>query len=197
MPLFMQGDRIADEAGHTWAAVSHVNPLDVGFPVAGPQRIVAWTGWYGDESEPAAGLFPRDFRTWTPRAWEALRSRIEAAAESRPSTGELLLRPHSRHVISDPQACVMLLKDLPQGVGILLDPVSMLTPDMLPAAEDHIARALEIAAFPRIAGVLIAGAERIGDDQIGPTAAGMALPRETVRALADRRAPGVRQIVLA
>lgn len=197
MPLLMQADRIADEAGRTWAAVSHANPLEVGFDLGGVPRVVAWTGWFGDGAEPTAGVFTRDFMTWTPGAWKALHARIEAAAGAVPHGGELLLRPHARHVISDPQACVMLLKDLPQKVRLLLDPVSMLTPAMLSSAEDYMARALELAPLERVVGVLIAGAEPIGDDQLRPVAGGTAVRSEKVRALADRLAPGLLQIRLA
>lgn len=195
MPLFMQGDRIADEGGHTWALVSHANPLDVGFEFAGAQRVVAWTGWFGEGADAAAGRFPRDFRTWTPGAWKSLRERIDEAAAKLAAGGELLLRPHARHVISDPQACIMLVKDLPPGVRILLDPVSMLTPAMLGSAEDHLARAMELAPFA--AAVLISGADLVDDDELRAAREGTALHRDAVRAAADRLAPDLPRILLA
>jgi hypothetical protein len=198
MRLVMKGDRITDEGGTEWARVSHANPLEVGFDLGGVQRIVSWTGWFGEGAEAAAGRFPRDFMTWTPQAWKSLRSKIEEAAPGLAESGrELLLRPHARHVVSDPQACVMLMKDLPHGVRLLLDPVSLLTPAMLTGAEDHIGRALEVVAFGPVAAVLVAGADRLDDEHLVPAMPGDALSVAVVEEMVRQRTPGTPVIHLA
>lgn len=155
-----------------WATVAdRVNLLAGAVPALPeppcPPRVIAWSGWLPADAAPQAGVFPRNFRTWTPEAWETFEKVVAnigpALAAKKMS---LLLRPHARHVLSDAQGCRQYMERAPEGVNLLLDPASMLTPDMLPDAEDHLARTLDaLAAHPKTAGIVLCNVRRVpGDD---------------------------------
>jgi hypothetical protein len=185
MRLSLRSDRIEDDHHNLWALVSHKNPLIDGFCPTSAHRVVSWTGWFGETADPSTGLFPRDFRTWTPGAWQRLQHHLTT------TSAELLLRPHARHIVSDAQACVLLVRDLPSNIRLLLDPISMLEPAMLNDAQDHIARILDLAESA--AGIIIAGAELVADS-VRPSRDGPALPRDTVESWIDRLAPSLPRV---
>ncbi|MDX2114616.1 MAG: hypothetical protein SFZ24_03210 [Planctomycetota bacterium] len=111
-------------------------------PPAAP-AIIVWSG------TPADSLFERSPLAWTSDAWQRLASlSAEAAAACAAAGRTLVLRPHTAHVLSDVQRCVRWLNESarPAGAGLVLDPLSLLTPDMLPAAEDHLRRIFETLA---------------------------------------------------
>ena len=115
--------------------------------------------WSGSMAElDGGGLFAEDPRTWGSKGWSAL----EAAVSGR----TLCLRPHARHVVSDVPGCrKVLAAEWAGGVGLLVDPMSMMTSAMLNAreAEDHLCRVLEMVGeveasqAGRILGVVVSG----------------------------------------
>jgi hypothetical protein len=112
-------------------------------------RIMFWSGWMGgDDARPEEGVFPPDFRTWsTPgrRRFDDFCDRVRPELEARSLTA--IFRPHARHVLSDPQACISLLNARRgQPFALVLDPAGFLTSAMLPRAEDHLTRAFEALA---------------------------------------------------
>lgn len=170
-PLMLTRDAILDPAtGERWAARIFHNLLR-GEVAPAPGRTVAWSGWMADDADPAQDLFPRDYRTWTPEAWSALAAACDRLGPALTEQGgHLLLRPHARQILSDPQACLSFLKDREgQPFRILVDPAAMLTPDMLPAAEDHLARIFgALATHPAAAAVLLSNVAEGPDDSLRP-----------------------------
>lgn len=138
------------------------NPADLIRAADTNERLIAWAGWLDDsKADPSMGRFDPDFNVWSPAGWQALRDGVAAAADSlRKHDATLCLRPHSGCVLSDPQGCLNFLRDdPPERVEILLDPVAMLTPDMLDKAEDHLGRAFEaLGDQARVAGCVLAAA---------------------------------------
>jgi hypothetical protein len=143
-----------ENPGVLYAGISGANLAREPAP-ASSGRIVCWSGWVGE------GPFDRDFRTWTKPAWEAL----ERACGAFGGTG-LCLLPHPRHILSDAQSCLTLLRRFEGGrVRLVLDPAGMLTGTMLDAAEDHLARTLDsLAHHPGVAVVRLTNVERDADD---------------------------------
>lgn len=104
-------------------------------------RLVAWSGSLAEEP------FARDPRTWGPAGLEAFR---EAAARLAPilraRNATLLLRPHARHVLCDPQRCVTLVhqwRERGEPFGLALDAAAMIEDSMAADAGDHLRRAME------------------------------------------------------
>jgi sugar phosphate isomerase/epimerase len=130
--------------GAAWAAAGSSNILtDDGveellraIPVSG--GLVAWSGWMGD------GPGERDFRTWSAEGWARLEAACDRVVPSLAAHGvELLLRPHSAHVLSDVPSCLRFFRQREgQAVGLLLDPEAMLTPAMVGDAPDRLERIL-------------------------------------------------------
>lgn len=104
--------------------------------------LIAWSGTLAPE-----GLFARDPRTWMPAGLDALRRALGALRPKlKGAHARLLLRPHARHVLADPQRCLTTLRkwraaDAP--FGLVLEPAAMLEAGMLAAVEDHLRRAFE------------------------------------------------------
>jgi hypothetical protein len=98
--------------------------------------LVAWSGGLGD------ALFEADPRTWGPAGWRALEAGLAALEPVLRARGQRLwLRPHARHVLSDPPACRRLASAWPEGpVGVLAEPMGMLTRSMLGLASEHLER---------------------------------------------------------
>ncbi|MEL6328657.1 MAG: hypothetical protein AAFR38_03265 [Planctomycetota bacterium] len=137
----MHDARIAD-AGETVAAIDQTNPLHAEAIISDARApLVRWSGWIGGPAARDDGTFDADFRTWTPAGREAFDAWAATLA------GETWLRPHCRHVVSDVQTCLNLVRswedqaELP--LRLLLDPAALLTASMLGQAEDHLARAIE------------------------------------------------------
>ncbi len=162
---FPQGDGRIPGFG----TVTTVNPLAEGWePPATPEggRLVLYSGWLGEQAGP--GLWTSSFRTWGPTgrdAFDRLTARLSEAESM------FCFRPHARHVLADPQTCLSFLRahesDGPDsrgswGFGVLLDPVAMLTPDMLDQAEDHLRRAFgALADRADVPALLLTNAELV------------------------------------
>lgn len=144
------------------------NPLAGAVPAL-PAREVApvvacWSGWYPVDALPEHGVYPRDFRTWQPKAWDELSAVLDWLAPELAKQGHrLALRPHARHVLSDAQACMNFLQRFDSdSLGVLLDPAATLTADMLELAEDHLVRAWEaLAAHPRVPAIVLTNVEMV------------------------------------
>jgi hypothetical protein len=159
--------------GAPWATVTQANLLsDPVLPRA--ERVVAWSGWLDPSARPERGHFARDFRIWMIEGWTGLERACDAVLpliEQRRS--QLLLRPHSRLVLNDPQSCVSFFRARAnQPIRLLLDAASMLTPAMLPTVEDHLARIFQaLGPHPAAAAVLLANvhpASAEDDDLLTP-----------------------------
>jgi hypothetical protein len=115
-------------------------------------RIILWSGWMGGaDARPADGFFPPDFRTWSTPGRKRFDDFCDAVGPELEARGlTLLFRPHARHVLSDPQACISFLAARRgQPFALVLDPAAFITHTMLPRAEDHLARAFgALAAHP-------------------------------------------------
>lgn len=155
------------------------NPLAGAVPAL-PDRatmpmVSCWSGWYPTDAIADHGVYPRDFRTWQPAAWDALDEVLDWLA---PQLTELdmtlVLRPHARHVLSDAQACMNFLqRHDSERLGILLDPAATLTVDMLDLAEDHLVRAFEaLASHPRVPAIVLTNLEMV---ETGETDGGVEL----------------------
>lgn len=149
-------DSSLDPSFYTWPA----NPT-------APRRRVFWSGWMGDST------FALDHRTWSKEAWVRLDRWCDAAIPHLQRNNAIaVLRPHSRHVLSDPQSCFTFLKRRAAVVGaggqpfeLLLDPVAFLTLAMIPRAEDHLTRAMDaLADHPAVSAVVISNLEPSIDD---------------------------------
>lgn len=118
--------------------------------------LATWSGSYAELE--GGGLFEDDPRTWGPKGWAALESAVKAL---RDANVRLCLRPHARHVVSDPIGCRRLLEaEWAANLELLYDPWSMLAESMLTSGDktvaDHVRRMYEeIVRFPpeRLAGV--------------------------------------------
>lgn len=184
-----------------FAVIDHANlALGIGPTPRGSaaaSRLILWSGWFGRPADPVRGRFPRDFRTWTPAAWEALDAACDGLLPALAERGiELCLRPHARHVLSDPQACLSFLRKH-EGVRLLLDPASFMTGSMLDRAEDHVARMFEaLGDHPAVAGVVLANVLRNDpddEDSLGPAPLhrGLIEPRLLVNACRTHCPPGL------
>lgn len=107
--------------------------------IEGCPRIVAWSG------SMASGLFDRDPLSWMPRPREAFCALCDGLAPVLIDEDvRVLWRPHARHVLADPQTCLSHLRDREgEPFGLAFEPAALLEPEMLPAADDHLARAFE------------------------------------------------------
>ncbi len=132
---------LQDSNRQSCAAWTDANLLREAVPSSSGLPLAMWSGWMGD------GPWERDPRAWLPSAYEELKARLTAARERiEHEQTRWLLRPHARHVLNDPQRCARFLADVGgggDGIGLLLDPVSMLEPEMLAHSEDHIPRIME------------------------------------------------------
>ncbi|MFK7961595.1 MAG: hypothetical protein AB8G96_13845 [Phycisphaerales bacterium] len=138
---------LRDAAGHPRAHVLPGNPLaDDWSPPASlpsdPGDLILWTGAMGD------GPFAPHPHTWMSPGRTRLTERLADLAEALsrgPEPGRrLLLRPHARHVLSDPPSVRSFLRDagdLP--IGLCLEPAALFEATMLgDAAEEHVERIL-------------------------------------------------------
>lgn len=138
-----------------WAVIMGGNPLGgvIAAP-AGAARVVLGSGFIPMEDEELGVVDPR---TWGQEGWDRLRGAIEEYMGR--FAGEVLVRPRARGVLSDAPSCLRFLEwsaTQARRPGLLLDPVGMLTGDMVARAEDHVGRLLGmVAGRPGIAGVVV------------------------------------------
>jgi len=170
-----------------FASWDNANPLAAA-PRPSPEplapRLATWSGWLIDSDGQAS------IQTWTGQGWEALRSACDQLEPELDERGmSVLFRPHAAHVLSDPRSCLTFLQQREsRAFALLLDPVSLLTPEMLPDAEDHLDRiAQTLLAHPQVPAVILSDAIVSDTGQIAhaPLAEG-ALPRRVLDRLIDR-----------
>ncbi|MEM9083444.1 MAG: TIM barrel protein [Planctomycetota bacterium] len=143
--LQLEGNKIVDEKGDAWATWrGDLNLLGQhGLGDLPASRVILWTGWSGDEP------FERHPLTWGPASLDQFRKAIDAASRAAAETGTtLLLRPHARHVLADPQRCLSFFRERADSdrVGLVLDTASMLEASMVEKVEDHLERAVDALA---------------------------------------------------
>ena len=155
MTLFvLRDDAIEPErGGEALARVLELNPaLDGGpepFGAPAPGLSVCWSGSLSED-----GPFARDPATWLPGGLAALGDACDRAAPGLEAAGaRVLLRPHARHVLSDPARCRSFLADRSPAFGLCLEPAAMYEVSMLDGADDHLVRILEGAG--RLAEIVI------------------------------------------
>ncbi|MEM1329342.1 MAG: hypothetical protein AAGG07_02145 [Planctomycetota bacterium] len=132
------------------------------------EPVVAWSGWLGEQPASGDGLWAASPETWGPAGMAAFPLVVEHLTER--SRVAPILRPHARHLLCDPQRCLALLNGDGPRFRLLLDPVAMLTPEMLPQAEDHLVRSVEaLGGRAETVGVLLSGAVEVDDPRLsGP-----------------------------
>lgn len=125
--------------------------------------VLCWSGSLGED------LFGRDWRTWGAEGMaELARFCGDAAAVLEARGGRLVLRPHARHVLSDPFKCRRFVDACEHArVGVALDAASMLEHSMLDEAEGHSERAFEMLG-PVASLVVVTGVMRGGDEDAPP-----------------------------
>lgn len=136
-PLGQDATGLVDaESGRAVGEVISANLAGESPSAPGTGWRVCWSGWVG-ESDLGSGWFERVPGQWLPssrQAWKAVAERADAVEG-------IVLRPHARHLLSDGPGCQNWLREA-EGRRLLLDPVSMLEPEMLPDADDHVERLL-------------------------------------------------------
>jgi len=118
-------------------------------PTSGPDLLACLSGWLPPDREvDPDGAIPSSFVTWSKAGWDALAEVFGWLAPQASKAGKRIgIMPHARTVVSDPQACMTFLRAIEDpSVGLVIDPVAMLTPEMLPDAEDHLLRTYEALA---------------------------------------------------
>ena len=95
-------------------------------------RLFCYSGTLADGEDPFIG----DMRNWTPGGLEALQElieRIQPALETQDRS--ICLRPHAQGILSDVPGCRKFMETAPPRVELCVDPIGMLTAEMLPDAE--------------------------------------------------------------
>jgi sugar phosphate isomerase/epimerase len=186
--LRLESDRIS-ENGAPWAVLSEDNLLladaeNRDHKMLGARNVL-WSGWQGEDA------FARDPRTWSPTAWKEFERACNGFSHRADMDArEILIRPHARHVLSDPQRCLTFVRRHEHhGLRLLLDPFSMLEASMLPRVEEHLARAFDaLIEHERVVAVVmanVAAAEGDAPLRLVPIERGV-IPFEILAGLAKR-----------
>lgn len=163
----LHGDgRLTDGDGARVGAFLMVNPL--GDPKGaveavvgeceenGEQVLLIPSGWF-DEEDP----FARDPRLWSPTVQRDLMAFAEdLSSHLQPFPGvRVLIRPHSRHALSDLQRCLDAGRALAgvAQVGLALDAVALLEPSAMGRQADHLEKAVAVLGG-HVGAVIIADA---------------------------------------
>jgi len=94
-----------------------------------PDGACCWSGSLADEDEPPL--------VWLERGWDRMKERLAGP-------GDCLIRPRTDHLLSDVPSTKLFLRELSgETAALALGPASMLTPNMLRDAEDHLRRIFE------------------------------------------------------
>jgi hypothetical protein len=111
-------------------------------------RVVRWSGWLGE------GTFVRDPATWSPGGWKEFeRACVRMGKDA--GDARVIIRPHARHVLSDPQRSLTFLRAHERRLGLLLDPFAMLESTMLARVDEHLERAMDaLIEHPGVEGVV-------------------------------------------
>ena len=106
------------------------------------ERIACWSGTLDHDGVAAGDLFAACPRNWMHPGPEALAGLLDSVIPGLEKNGRrLCLFPHARHVLSDVQGSINLLRQRRNTpIEVALTPSSMLTPSMLDALEDHLER---------------------------------------------------------
>lgn len=155
-------------------------------------RVVAWSGTLAEE-----GLFARDPRNWLRPGHEALAKFCSAVEGALRDGGiRLALRPHSRHVLSDPASCLRFLDERGEGpFDLALAPAALLEPSMLDEAEDHLERAFATLAG-RAAIILLHDVAPKGDGLAAVRLGDGVLPRDALARLVAAHVPPQTPVVM-
>jgi hypothetical protein len=197
--------------GPTFATVVESNGLGRAGPppeaVFACDRVVLPSGWIEPEQESDdAGPGFADPRTWGPSGWGRFESFCrELLARPAADSARLCFRPRATDVLSDAPSCARFLREKARWgdreglLEILLDPVAMLTPVMLGAAEDHLSRILAyLGAAPGVCAVVLTNVEsdpQRGRPRASPVHKGL-LPPSSLARLARETVPPAIPIVL-
>lgn len=107
--------------------------------------LVLWAGWLDESGDPASGRFEADHRLWNAGADLAEKLRALVLTLER-KDARVLLRPALGCALSDPHSASACLEAVgSERVGLFVDPVAMLTPEMHAHADDHLPRMLDKA----------------------------------------------------
>lgn len=106
------------------------------------ERIACWSGTLDHDSVAAGDLFAACPHNWMHPGPEALSNLLDSIIPGlEKNDRRLCLFPHARHVLSDVQGSINLLrKRRNTPIEVALTPSSMLTPSMLDSLEDHLER---------------------------------------------------------
>ncbi len=183
----VEGNPLAEPDAAAWA--ERAVAAAAGVP---GRRVVAWSGTLASK-----GLFERDPRTWMRPGHEALRSFCDSVRGALLHSGtRLALRPHARHVLSDPASCQRFLDETPGGpFELALAPASLLEPALLDAAEDHLERAFSLLAG-RAALILLHDVSVRGDDLVPVPLGEGVLPPDAMQRLVAAHVPEQTPVVL-
>ena len=132
-----------------------------------PAALLAmWSGWLDAQSDIETGAFEPSLATWTRPGQEAFVEWLTSQLRAHNDSSPLLLRPHARHVLSDPQRVLSSFRDRSSSpVRLLLEPTAFLTPEMIDDADDHLRRAFEALLPQRWTwGTLLTGATTLETD---------------------------------
>jgi len=173
--------------------LAHDSLIDTEMP---GDRIVCWSGTLADE------LFAAYPANWLRPGREALQAFCrEVAGQFRSHQRTICFQPHSRHVLSDAQSCLSLLREHDGGpFEIALSPATMLEASMLNDLEDHLARMFQ-SLGGQCALVMLSDVAESLDDEGEPMCESVPLgqgrlPRELVRGLIREHVPATTPIVL-
>jgi hypothetical protein len=106
------------------------------------ERIACWSGTLDHDSVAAGDLFAACPHNWMHPGPEALSNLLDSIIPGlEKNDRRLCLFPHARHVLSDVQGSINLLrKRRNTPIEVALTPSAMLTPSMLDSLEDHLER---------------------------------------------------------
>lgn len=183
-----------DSKGACWAVLaprSLLSPASVPIDAAASNRVVTYSGSYAELE--GGDLFEAHPRTWGPPGWDRLAEACDRVMSAH--TGEIILRPHARHVVSDVPGirhfASRIASNEPGRFGLLLDPVAMLEPSHLARhdAADAIARVLDEV---QTLGLPVAAIVAAAPSQVGDSVMHAALTNQRGDTTADRYAAAAR-----
>jgi hypothetical protein len=125
------------------------NPLGSGWLVDNElpcDRIACWSGTLAEGPD----LFAAHPHNWMNPGRESLDAFLDEMVPQLEKAGRrLTLLPHARHVLSDVQGSINLVRErVGTPVEVALAPTHLLTPSMIDVVEDHYTRAFETLAGP-------------------------------------------------
>lgn len=125
------------------------NPLGAGWLIDNElpsDQIACWSGTLAEGPD----LFAPHPHNWMNPGRESLDAFLdEMIPQLQKADRRLTLIPHARHVLSDVQGSINLVRERPETpVGVALAPTLLLTPSMIDVVEDHYTRAFETLAGP-------------------------------------------------